>query len=365
MKYIRLILALLLVSPAAYATNTSTADPTYPASYADIDSEPLRQQFDDLINDIDNLWAAIGPTFLEANQIFGALVAGKPVPVPIPSCFGPANAITWQPGIGFGCNAISTSGGPGGPAAAYTVLAGPLGGSPATAAFRALTGNDLPLPTSNSIGGVQSIAPVAHEFVSGLSTSGILLQAPLSFADVSGTASPSQLPTPTASSLGGVQSIASVAHNWITAISALGIASQAQPSFGDISGNIAVSQMASGSGASVSTVWLGNGVWGNAPGSVPTTQTGNYTLQLSDANGFINMNCAAICAASVPPNSSVAYPIGTELTIYQSNTGQVSFAAGVGVTINSPSTLNLLKQYATASVKEVSANVWVLAGAIQ
>jgi hypothetical protein len=364
-RYIVLMTLCLSIAVPCHATNTSTADPTYPATFADIDSEPLRQQFDDLINDIDNLWAAIGPTFLEANQLFGALVSGKPVALPVPSCFGPTNALTWQPGAGIGCNSISTGSGVDGLAPAYTVLAGPLGGSPATASFRALTGNDLPLPTSNSIGGVESLAVVPHEFVTGISTSGIVSQAAPSFADISGTASPSQLPSPTASSVGGTQSISVVPHNFMTGISPSGVPTQAEPSFGDISGNISVSQMASGSGASAYTVWLGNGTWGAIPPPIPTTQTGNYTLQLADANGFIVMNCAAACAVTVPPNSAVAYQLGTELTIYQSNTGSASFALGAGVTINTPSTLTLLKQFSTASIKEISANVWVLAGAIQ
>jgi hypothetical protein len=163
------------LSTPAFATNVSTADPAYPASFDDIDSEPLREQFNKFINDIDNLWLAIGPNFLEANQILGALVSGKATGIPVPSCFGPTNALTWSPGSGWGCNTITGGGGGGGslgPQAAYTVLAGPLGGAPAIPTARALTGNDLPLPTSNSIGGVESITAVAHEFLTGISLLG-------------------------------------------------------------------------------------------------------------------------------------------------------------------------------------------------
>jgi hypothetical protein len=107
---IAVVIALSSLPHPALSTNISTADPSYPASYADIDSEPLRTQFDALINDIDNLWAAIGPNFLEANQVLAALVSGKAVGLPIPSCFGLTNALTWRPGLGFGCNDIEATG---------------------------------------------------------------------------------------------------------------------------------------------------------------------------------------------------------------------------------------------------------------
>jgi hypothetical protein len=144
LRFLPALAIVWLVALPAHATNVSSADPAYPQAFQDIDAEPMRIQFDALINDVDNLWAAIGSS--------------------------------------------------GDDAAPFTVFAGPSGGSPAVAAFRALTGNDLPLPSSNSIGGVRSLSPVAHQFLTGISTAGIPSQAQASFSDIAGTIGVNQLP---------------------------------------------------------------------------------------------------------------------------------------------------------------------------
>jgi hypothetical protein len=77
----------------------------------------------------------------------------------------------------------------------------------------------------------------------------------------SGTLPAARLPAPTATTLGGVESLSVVSHNFLTGISTAGAPTQAQPAFGDISGNISVSQMNSGTGASSSTFWRGDGTW--------------------------------------------------------------------------------------------------------
>src|SRR5579859_2316722 len=64
-----------------------------------------------------------------------------------------------------------------------------------------------------------------------------------SFSQISGTVAAAQLPNPGVSSLGGVESFTAVAHNFLTQISTSGVVSAAQPSFSDISSQLAISQI--------------------------------------------------------------------------------------------------------------------------
>jgi hypothetical protein len=95
----------------------------------------------------------------------------------------------------------------------------------------------------------------------------------------------------------------------------------------------------------------------------PTTQTGtSYTYVLTDANGYVRHDNTSDITATVPPNSSVAFPLLTQITAEQKGAGQLTFAGGVGVTINTPSTLKLNSQWAIATLIKVGTNEWTLAG---
>jgi hypothetical protein len=96
------------------------------------------------------------------------------------------------------------------------------------------------------------------------------------------------------------------------------------------------------------------------------SQTGTtYTLVLADAGKTIDLNNASAITLTVPPNSSVAYPVGTRIDLVQSGAGQVTVAAGAGVTINSKgAALKLTGQWSGATLIQRSANTWVLVGDI-
>jgi len=58
-----------------------------------------------------------------------------------------------------------------------------------------------------------------------------------------------------------------------------------------------------------------------------------YTFDLNDAGCLCMFNNALAITVTVPPNSSVAFPIGTQIEVAQTGAGKVTFAQGAGVTI--------------------------------
>lgn len=86
-----------------------------------------------------------------------------------------------------------------------------------------------------------------------------------------------------------------------------------------------------------------------------------YTLILSDARKVIEMLNASANTITIPPNSAVAFPIGTELKIVQTGAGKTSVAAGAGVTINSPGgLLGCRVQWSTITLRKRGTDLWVL-----
>lgn len=99
-------------------------------------------------------------------------------------------------------------------------------------------------------------------------------------------------------------------------------------------------------------------------GAAVSSQTGtSYTAVLGDANTYIQFSNAGAINFTIPPNASVAFPVGTVIEMEQTGAGALSVVAGSGVTINSRSSdLTLAGQYAVAFVKKVSTNTWTMNG---
>lgn len=94
-------------------------------------------------------------------------------------------------------------------------------------------------------------------------------------------------------------------------------------------------------------------------------QTGtSYTPVLGDGGKLITMSNAASNTFTVPPNSSVAYPIGTVLGVLQKGAGNTTIAQGSGVTVNPPNgrTLAIRAQWCKAHLTKIDTNVWHLDG---
>ena len=93
-------------------------------------------------------------------------------------------------------------------------------------------------------------------------------------------------------------------------------------------------------------------------------QTGtSYTLVLTDVAKVISLSNAAAITLTVPENSSVAFPIGTQILLYQGGAGQVTISPDGSVVIRSQgSKLKLYAQYAVAGLLKVATDEWVAFG---
>jgi hypothetical protein len=98
-------------------------------------------------------------------------------------------------------------------------------------------------------------------------------------------------------------------------------------------------------------------------------QTASYTAVLADGNNtLVTINNASANTFTIPPNSSVAFPVGTILNIAQTGAGQTTITQGSGVTITSTgATASAPKtrvQYSGCTAIQTSANNWLVLGDI-
>jgi hypothetical protein len=93
---------------------------------------------------------------------------------------------------------------------------------------------------------------------------------------------------------------------------------------------------------------------------VVSTQTGTaYTAVLGDKNSYIRFTNGAAINFTIPANATVAFPIGTTITICQAGAGSLSVVAAGGVTINSRGPdLTLAGQFASATLVKVATDTW-------
>ena len=92
-------------------------------------------------------------------------------------------------------------------------------------------------------------------------------------------------------------------------------------------------------------------------------RTASYTLALTDQNDIIEMNVGSANNLTVPLNSSVAFPIGTEIAVLQYGSGQTTIVATGGVTLRSKSNaLKISGQFAGCTLVKVGTDEWYVVG---
>ena len=69
--------------------------------------------------------------------------------------------------------------------------------------------------------------------------------------------------------------------------------------------------------------------------------------------------------ATVPPNSTTAFAVGSVIHVAQMGTGQVTISPGSGVTLNSAGgALKTRGQYSVLSIEKTDTNTWLVYGDI-
>ena len=93
-----------------------------------------------------------------------------------------------------------------------------------------------------------------------------------------------------------------------------------------------------------------------------SAQTASYTLVLADKAKVVEMLVGSANNLTVPLNATVAFPVGTQIHIVQTGSGQTTVVATGGVTINTATTLKLRAQWSAATLIKRAENTWVLVG---
>ncbi len=98
-------------------------------------------------------------------------------------------------------------------------------------------------------------------------------------------------------------------------------------------------------------------------------QTGTtYTPVLTDQyQVLVTRSNAGASTMTIPTNASVAFPVGTVITVLNKGAGAVTISGAVGVTVLSAGATAaspVLNQYKSCALMQTSANNWYVVGAI-
>jgi len=118
-------------------------------------------------------------------------------------------------------------------------------------------------------------------------------------------------------------------------------------------------------GTDINQVQIYNGsAWvGMLDTATLSTKTTDYNLGLADAGQTLLIDSTSDRTVTVPLNSSVPFAIGQRLDVVRLNTGNVTFAGAVGVTINSKnSNKKIAARYSGATLIKYGTDTWVLIG---
>jgi len=115
-----------------------------------------------------------------------------------------------------------------------------------------------------------------------------------------------------------------------------------------------------------SSLWTALNYQAAIPPIQTNAQTGTtYTSVLSDLGKNIEFSNTSSITFTIPASSSVNYPVGTQIGLLQTNTGQVTVQGASGVTLTASSNaFKLRTQWSYATVIKRATDTWVLVGDI-
>lgn len=92
-------------------------------------------------------------------------------------------------------------------------------------------------------------------------------------------------------------------------------------------------------------------------------QTGTtYTLVLTDDGKLVTCTNAGAITLTVPPNSSVAFPVGAQVDVAVMGAGMVTVTPGSGVTVNGTPSLVTRAQYSAVTLIKLATDTWLAVG---
>lgn len=98
---------------------------------------------------------------------------------------------------------------------------------------------------------------------------------------------------------------------------------------------------------------------------IVTVETTAYAMRLSDMGKWIETTNGSAITITIRPSSEIAWPTLGIIGWEQNGAGQITFAAGDGVTIRTSETLKSAKQYAAGGLLYKGNDVWLLSGNLE
>ncbi len=93
-------------------------------------------------------------------------------------------------------------------------------------------------------------------------------------------------------------------------------------------------------------------------------KTASYTLDsLTLRDNMIEVDTTSASAViTIPPDSTINYPVGTSIDILQTGTGALTVSPGAGVTLNGTPGFKLRTKWSSATILKRAANTWIVFG---